>query len=193
VDSVWTSHDFVELTGVRKTVEEKAIEELADKSQAAFSYTMLNPNGSVWMLLSGGGASIVLADEVANIGLGKDLANYGEYSGNPNAEETYIYTKNVLSLMLKSNAPKKVLIVGGGVANFTDIRITFKGVIQALDEYKSQLQEQGVKVYVRRGGPKQAEGLSMIKEFLEKNNLYGFVSGPDMVLTDIVARAITQI
>jgi succinyl-CoA synthetase beta subunit len=193
VDNAWSANDFVEPTVVQKTREEIAINELAEKSQAAFSYTMLNPNGSVWMLLSGGGASIVLADEVANVGKGNELANYGEYSGNPNGEETYIYTKNVLSLMLKSSASKKVLIVGGGVANFTDIRITFKGVIQALDEYKEKLQEQGIKVYVRRGGPKQTEGLLMMKEFLEKNNLYGFVSGPDMVLTDIVSKAILNI
>ena len=54
---------------------------------------------------------------------------------------------------------------------------------------KDELANQGVKVYVRRGGPNQAEGLSVMKDFLEKNNLYGFVSGPDMVLTDIVDKA----
>jgi len=95
-----------------KTEEEENILTLSQKSQAAFKFDFLNPNGSVFMLLSGGGASIVLADEVANQGFGKELANYGEYSGNPNEEETFIYTKNLLSLLLKSKAPKKVLIIG---------------------------------------------------------------------------------
>lgn len=191
VDGEWTTDDFTTGEVRIKTDEEKAIEELSFNSQAAFKLDILNPNGSVFMLLSGGGASIVLADEVASLGLGKELANYGEYSGNPSQEETYIYTKNILSLLLKSKADKKVLIVGGGVANFTDIRITFRGVIKALDEVKDELLKQNVKLYVRRGGPNQAEGLSMMKAFLEKNDLYGFVTGPEMVLTEIVDKALS--
>lgn len=193
VDGAWTTEDFTTGEVKVKTEEENAIEQLSLKSQAAFKLDILNQNGSVFMLLSGGGASIVLADEVAAQGFGKELANYGEYSGNPNMEETYLYTKNILSLLSKSQAIKKVLIVGGGVANFTDVRITFRGVIKALDEVKEELQKQGVKVYVRRGGPNQTEGLAMIKDFLEKNELYGFVTGPEMVLTDIVNKAVGNV
>ena len=193
VDGKWTTDDFTTGEVKIKTDEEKAIEELSLNSQAAFKLDILNPDGSVFMLLSGGGASIVLADEVAAQGQGKELANYGEYSGNPNQEETYIYTKNILSLLLKSKARKKVLIVGGGVANFTDIRITFRGVIKAIDEVKNELVEQDVKVYVRRGGPNQTEGLAMMKEYLEKVKLYGYVTGPEMVLTDIVDKAVSSI
>jgi ATP citrate (pro-S)-lyase len=144
-------------------------------------------------MLSGGGASIVLADEVHNQGYGKELANYGEYSGNPNAEETYIYAKNLLSLLLKSAAKKKVLIIAGGVANFTDVRITFIGLIKALDEMKTQLQQQDIKVFVRRGGPYQEEGLANMKTFLEKERLLGTISGPEMVLTEVVTMAIQNI
>ncbi|MDE2590677.1 MAG: hypothetical protein KGL95_13545, partial [Patescibacteria group bacterium] len=143
VQNSWTAKDFVgELGG--QTQEEQNILALKAKSQAAFKFDLLNPNGSIWVLLSGGGASIVLADEVYNQGWGEELANYGEYSGNPNQEETYIYTKNVLSLLLTSKAEKKVLIIGGGVANFTDVKTTFKGVIRALDEVKEQLAKAGV-------------------------------------------------
>ena len=138
------------------------------------------------MLLSGGGASIVLADEVYNQGFSKELANYSEYSGNPNEEETYIYAKNLLSLLIKSKANKKVLIIGGGVANFTDIRITFKGIIKALTEVKEELKKQRVKVFVRRGGPYQKGGLMLMKDFLEKESLFGKVVGPEIVLTDVV-------
>lgn len=193
VEDSWSEVDFTFGSTKQITQEEKAIEQLASKSQAAFTMKVLNPNGSIFMLLSGGGASIVLADEVANLGFGDKMANYGEYSGNPNAEETYIYTKNLLSLLLKSSAVKKVLIVAGGVANFTDIRITFRGIIQALGEVKTELQKQGVKVFVRRGGPNQEEGLAMMKTFLEKENLFGDVCGPDIVLTDIVKKAISSL
>lgn len=185
VKGEWSSEDFV-LDLKPKTKEEEEIIKLSAKSQAAFKLDVINPNGSIFMLLSGGGASIVLADEVYNQGLSSNLANYGEYSGNPNAEETYIYSKNLLSLLISSKASKKVLIIGGGVANFTDIRITFKGIIKAMEEFKDQLKKQKVKVFVRRGGPYQKEGLKLMENFLKEENLLGIVVGPEIVLTDIV-------
>lgn len=189
VQNSWTAKDFVgELGG--KTEEEQNIIDLKAKSQAAFKFDLLNPNGSIWVLLSGGGASIVLADEVYNQGWGEELANYGEYSGNPNQEETYMYTKNVLSLLLKSQVKQKALIIGGGVANFTDVKATFKGVIRAMDEVKEQLAAQRVKVFVRRGGPNQKAGLSLMKRFLQGANLFGNVVGPDVMITSIITQAI---
>lgn len=191
--NAWTEEDFTSGSTRAKTEEEKAVENLSNNSQASLKLDVLNPNGSIFMLLSGGGASLVLADEVYNLGYGEKLANYGEYSGNPNEDETYVYTKSVLSLLLKSKAKKKVLIIGGGVANFTDIRITFNGITRALEEVKNKLQSQNVKVFVRRGGPRQTEALQSIKAFSESGNLYGFVSGPDMVLTEIVKKAVASL
>ena len=190
VNDAWTEEDFTDAGSKKKTPEEIAVNTLAAKSQAAFSLEVLNPNGSIFMMLSGGGASIVLADEVNNQGYGNQLANYGEYSGNPNAEETYLYARSVLSLLIKSSAPKKVLIIAGGVANFTDVRVTFNGLIKALHEMQKELQSNGIKVFVRRGGPYQEEGLQSMHDFLQKINLLGIVSGPDMVLTEIVTKAI---
>jgi len=81
-------------------------------------------------------------------------ANYGEYSGNPTTDETYEYAKTVLDLMTRETDPRgKVLIIGGGIANFTDVAKTFHGIIKALKDYKQKLQENNVKIYVRRGGP----------------------------------------
>ncbi|MBI2025830.1 MAG: hypothetical protein HYT06_00440 [Candidatus Levybacteria bacterium] len=189
VNGAWKESDFVS-DRKSKTRQEEEILNLSAKSQAAFKLDVLNKNGSIFMLLSGGGASIVLADEVYNQGFSSRLSNYGEYSGNPNEQETYIYTKNLLSLLLESKADKKVLIIAGGVANFTDIRITFKGVIRALEEVGSELKKQKVKVFVRRGGPHQKQGLEDMQTFLEKKDLLGQVSGPEMPLTDIVLSAL---
>jgi succinyl-CoA synthetase beta subunit len=186
----WTKADFVTGSLKQKTSQEKTIENLANQSQASLTFNLINPNGAIWVLLSGGGASIALADEAYNLGHGDQLANYGEYSGNPNDEETYIYTKNVLALMLQSKAKKKVLIIGGGVANFTDIKKTFAGIIRSLDEVKDKLAQQHLKVYVRRGGPNQDAGLKHMADFLKSADLYGHVSGPDMPLTDIVQEAL---
>jgi succinyl-CoA synthetase beta subunit len=183
----WTPADFRDPSQL--TPEEEAILELASQSQASFRLKVLNPDGAFFLLLSGGGASIVVADEVNNQGYGKLLANYGEYSGNPNTEETYLYTKQVLSLMLKSKSPRKVLIIGGGVANFTDISKTFKGVIQALDEVKEQMRKQHIKVFVRRGGPNEAEGLAQMEKYLLREDLRGRVAGPELTLSKIVPLA----
>jgi ATP-citrate lyase beta-subunit len=193
VDGAWTSDDFRENSRRQKPEEEVAIDELSKKSQASFKLDVLNPDGSIFMLLSGGGASIVLADEAYNVGYGKALANYGEYSGNPNTEEVYLYTKNLLGLLLKSKAKKKVLIIAGGVANFTDIRRTFAGIIKALDSEKESLRKQHVRVFVRRGGPHQIEGLQHMREFLENEQLLGNVSGPEMPLQEIVTLALKTV
>ncbi len=190
--SGWNSSDFRYAAGI-ETVEEENVKKLSEKSSSSLALKVLNPNGSIFMLLSGGGVSVALADEVANLGKGDLLANYGEYSGNPTEEETYIYTQNILSLMLKSDNKKKVLIIGGGVANFTDIRITFKGVVKALSEVKGDLKDQGIKVFVRRGGPHQDEGLSNIKKFLIENDLIGVVAGPEMILPEVVHLALEEI
>jgi len=193
VGNAWSNNDFRENNSHEKTNEEIEIEKLKEKSPASFSYEILNTDGSLFLLLSGGGASLVTADEIYQQGKGDELANYGEYSGNPNTEETYIYTKNLLITLLGSKSFKKAIIISGGVANFTDVRKTFKGIILAMKEVSGKMREQNVKVFVRRGGPFQEEGLSMMKEFLEKEDLFGMVSGPEMILTDIVTPALKHV
>jgi ATP citrate (pro-S)-lyase len=189
VDGRWKSEDFRSFSSAKKPAQVEAVETLASQSQASFSLSVLNPNGSIFLLLSGGGASVVLADEVFNQGAGGELGNYGEYSGNPNTEETQVYTRQILSLMLESKADKKVLVIAGGVANFTDVRATFKGVIAALDEAKTELRAQGILVYVRRGGPFEIEGLKNMHDFLDREGLLGEVSGPELMLSGIIPRA----
>lgn len=193
VNKAWSSEDFREPTTKEKTTEEKAIELLKETTPAALSFNLLNPNGAIFVLLSGGGASLVTADEIYQKGMGRALANYGEYSGSPTEEETYIYVKNILSTLLRSTSYNKSIIISGGVANFTDVRTTFRGIIKALSEVENELKNQNVKIFVRRGGPHQKEGLAIMKEYLEKSGLMGEVHGPELVLTDIVTPAIKHV
>jgi len=188
--SGWNEDDIRHPSMTAKREEEEEVKRLDDNSPASFNLSVLNPDGSVFLLLSGGGASVVIADEVHNLGLGKELANYGEYSGNPNTEETFIYTSQVLKLMLASKAKKKVLFVGGAVANFTDIANTFAGIIQALDVYGEKLAKQGVKVYVRRGGPRQEIGLAKIEAALKKYDLFGGVYSPKTSIPEALHTAL---
>lgn len=189
VDS-WSSSDFRQHSERGLSPEEQTVSELAANSPASFNLSLLEPNGSIFLLLSGGGASVVVADEIYNRGYGAHLANYGEYSGNPNAEETFLYTQAVLRLLLQSSAPQKVLFIGGAVANFTDIAQTFAGVIRAIEAVGNQLQEQQVKVFVRRGGPNQTVGLARIEAALIKYDLLGAVHNPDTPLTEAVREAL---
>jgi len=187
----WNEDDVVE--AAMPTGSEAAVAEMNDNSPAAFSFRVLNPNGSIWLLLSGGGASITIADEAANKGRADAIGNYGEYSGGPTEEETYLYTKELLRQAFISKAPKKAIVIAGGVANFTDVRKTFGGVVRALKEQVNELSMHHMKVFVRRGGPNEVEGLALMKDFLETNGLLGSVHGSDVVLTDVINEALEYV
>jgi ATP-citrate lyase beta-subunit len=188
VRGAWTEEDIIKARA--KHSAEGRVEALAATTPAALKLNVLNPDGSLFLLLSGGGGSIVIADEAQLRGVGAAIANYGEYSGGPTREETYLYSKEVIALMLDSAAMKKALVIAGGVANFTDVRKTFLGIIDALDESKDALREAGAKVFVRRGGPHEKEGLALMRDFLERHGLLGAVYGSDTVITKAIEDAI---
>ena len=93
-------------------------------------------------------------------------------------------------MLHESNAAKKILIIAGGVANFTDVKKTFNGLIKALDEVSLQLKQQSVKVFVRRGGPNEKEGLAHMEKFLRDNDLLGSIYGSNDVLTSAITDGI---
>lgn len=46
-------------------------------------------------------------------------------------QETYAYAKTLLDVATSSaDGRPRALLVGGGIANFTDVAATFKGIIQ---------------------------------------------------------------
>jgi len=187
----WGDLSFPAPFGLQMGPEEAYIRDLDEKTGASLKLTILNYEGRIWSLVAGGGASVIYADTIADLGAAKDLANYGEYSGNPNKEMTYEYTKTVLELMTRTKHPDgKVLLIGGGIANFTDIAKTFAGIIQALTEYADRLADHGVKIYVRRAGPNYQEGLRLMREVGEKLSLPIEVYGPETHITKIVPMAL---
>ena len=187
----WGGDDVVRSTA--KHVAETRVEALAATTPASLKLSVINPDGALFLLLSGGGGSIVIADEAQLEGVGGAMGNYGEYSGGPTREETYLYSKEVIGILLGSRAPKKALVIAGGVANFTDVKKTFAGIIDALTENAEALRKAGVKVFVRRGGPNEAAGLALMKTFLEKEQLLGSVTGSDAVITGAIDEAIAFI
>jgi len=188
VRSAWTEEDIVE-AGARHATEEK-IHALARTTSASLSLKVLNPNGNIFFLLSGGGGSIVIADEAAEKGMSGRIGNYGEYSGGPTREETHLYAREIISLMLSSTAKKKALVIAGGIANFTNIKTTFAGIIDALTERMKDLQKQKIKVYVRRGGPEERAGLEHMQAYLKTHGVLGAVYGSDAPITSAVDDAV---
>jgi ATP citrate (pro-S)-lyase len=172
--------------------EEKFISDMDAKTGASLKLTVLNSNGRIWTLVAGGGASVVYADAIASAGFVSELANYGEYSGAPTETQTYNYAKTVLDLMLRApmHPDGKVLFIGGGIANFTNVASTFKGVIRAIREVAPVLNEHNVQIWVRRAGPNYQEGLKNIKAVGEELGLKMHVYGPDMHVSGIVPLAL---
>ncbi|SFZ97676.1 ATP-citrate (pro-S-)-lyase, subunit 1 [hydrothermal vent metagenome] len=178
-----------------KSPEVLAVEEADAKTGASLKLTLLKPEARIWTMVAGGGASVVYADTIADMAGIEDLANYGEYSGGPTTGETKFYAETLFDLMTREKDPEgrgKVLIIGGAIANFTDVAKTFTGIIQAFEEYQEKLKEIDVKIYVRRGGPNYEKGLKDIQEAADRMGLYIEVYGPDTHVTDIVRMALEE-
>jgi len=190
----WGNIEFPTAFGMEDmSPEEEAIADADSKSGASLKLTILNPEGRIWTMVAGGGASVVYADTIADLAGVEDLANYGEYSGGPTTGETKFYAETIFDLMTRHEDQRgKVLIIGGAIANFTDVAKTFTGIIQALDNYADKLKAHNTKIYVRRGGPNYEKGLKDIKEAAERLGLYMEVYGPETHVTDIVRMALEK-
>lgn len=189
----WGELKFPNPFGLEKTPEEEKVDELDERTGASLKLTILNPDGRIWNLVAGGGASVIYADTVVDLGYHKELANYGEYSGDPSTELTYAYTKTILDLMTRKKDPQgrpKYLLIGGGIANFTDVAKTFTGIVQAIREFKNKLIETNVKIFVRRGGPNYVEGLNIMKNLGENLGIPIEVYGPETHMTKIISLAL---
>jgi ATP citrate (pro-S)-lyase len=182
--------DFPEPWGREKCEEERIVQSLDDKSGASMKLSVLNPEGRIWTMVAGGGASVIYADTVVDLGYAKELGNYAEYSGNPKEQETYLYARTLLRLVTRNpDGRRRALLVGGGIANFTDVAATFTGIQQALKDFHGKLQGAKVKVFVRRGGPNYENGLRLMEELGRELDIPIEVYGPETNMTRICQLA----
>ncbi|XP_068610421.1 ATP-citrate synthase-like [Brachionichthys hirsutus] len=187
----WGDVEFPPPFGREAYPEEAYIADLDAKSGASLKLTLLNPRGRIWTMVAGGGASVVYSDTICDLGGVAELANYGEYSGAPSEQQTYDYAKTILSLMTREKHPQgKVLIIGGSIANFTNVAATFKGIVRAIKDYQGPLKEHEVSVFVRRGGPNYQEGLRVMGEVGKTTGIPLHVFGTETHMTAIVGMAL---
>ncbi len=136
----------------------------------------------VALLPAGGGASVFYSDAV--IAMGGTIANYSEYSGDPPAWAVEALTDKVCSLPDIAH-----IIVGGAIANFTDVKATFTGIIAGFRKAKSEGKLDNVNIWVRRGGPNEAIGLESMRALADEGfNIH--VYDRHTPLTDIVRFAL---
>lgn len=162
------------MLGRPPTERELQVKEI-DKGEAWYRGTAgkyIEMDGDIAILFSGGGASIANMDALIQAGL--KPANYTEYSGNPPREKVYALAKIVLS-----KPGLKGLWIAGGVANFTNVKETFHGITDALDEIKPSYP-----IVVRRAGPYEKEGMQLMQECAKRNNLNMKLFGKEISMSE---------
>ncbi|XP_028068003.1 ATP-citrate synthase alpha chain protein 2-like [Camellia sinensis] len=187
----WGNVEFPLPFGRVLSPTETFIHSLDEKTSASLKFTVLNPKGRIWTMVAGGGASVIYADTVGDLGYASELGNYAEYSGAPNEEEVLQYARVVIDCATANpDGRKRVLLIGGGIANFTDVAVTFDGIIRALREKESKLKAARMHIYVRRGGPNYQTGLAKMRALGEELGVPLEVFGPEATMTGICKQAI---
>ncbi|KAI3438739.1 hypothetical protein D9Q98_001158 [Chlorella vulgaris] len=190
----WGDVEFPLPFGRTLTPQEAHIHSLDESTGASLKLSILNPKGRIWTMVAGGGASVIYADTVGDLGYAEELGNYAEYSGGPNSAETYHYARTLLDAATANpDGRGRALIVGGGIANFTDVAATFKGIIQAFRERQEAIRAAKMKIFVRRGGPNYLAGLEMMRRLGDELGIQIEVHGPEASMTGICQQAIDHI
>lgn len=159
---------FRELTEMEK--QARAID--AESHRGVAGRTMLELDGDIAFMSSGGGASITCLD--ALIAYGGKPANFVEYSGNPERDKVYKLTKLVLS-----KPGLRALWLVGPTANFTDVYETLGGVMDAIREVKPTYP-----IVFRRAGPRDAEAKTMVEATAKELGLDLTFFGEEMAMTE---------
>ena len=107
----WGDTDFPAPFGHIALPEEEFIQHLDEKTGASLKLTILNMKGRVWLMVAGGGASVIFADTLSDLGYGREMANYGEYSGAPTEQQTFDYARTIIGLMCREPNPVCEIII----------------------------------------------------------------------------------
>ncbi|XP_048594219.1 ATP-citrate synthase alpha chain protein 1 isoform X3 [Brassica napus] len=190
----WGDTEFPMPFGRVMSPTESFIHGLDEKTSASLKFTVLNPKGRIWTMVAGGGASVIYADTVGDLGYASELGNYAEYSGAPKEDEVLQYARVVIDCATANpDGKSRVLVIGGGIANFTDVAATFNGIIRALKEKEAKLKAARMHIYVRRGGPNYQKGLAKMRSLGGEIGVPIEVYGPEATMTGICKEAIQYI
>lgn len=165
---------FVRRTGFRPLteLETKAREIDARSHRGVVGRTLLELDGDIAVMSSGGGASITCLD--ALIAYGGRPACFAEYSGNPERQDV----RDLAKLILSKEGLRALWIVGP-TANFTDVYETLGGIMDALKEVKPTYP-----IIIRRAGPRDDEAKLMVEEMAKATGLDLTFYGEEISMTE---------
>lgn len=182
----WNNLEIPNTFGFKENEREKYISKLDQETWASLKFKVLNPEGKIWTLLAWGGWSLVITDSLGFMWLADEIWNYGELSGNPNKDFTKAYTRTLVEQMLENKVVWKYLIIAWAIANFTDITITFTGIIDILEEKQEELIEQKIQILIRRWGINETKGLELIQSACKRLHIPCRVANSTEYMTDIL-------
>lgn len=165
---------------------EKQIADADIKSWASMKLSLLNPDGAIWLILWGGGASTIIFDSLVSTWLFPHIANYGELSGNPSLDENQLYFDLLIAQMCKSSSDKLYLVVWWGIANFTDISLAAKALVSVLTKYYDILRSKDFSVIVRRWWINERAALETIEQYCSQQNIKHVVLWWDDYITSFI-------
>ena len=114
---------------------------------------------------------MIVMDTLANAGLIHEIANYGELSGNPDADSNKQYVQTILDLMLANPADKQYLCLIGGIANFTNILALAKPFADIITANADALRQNNIHILVRRGGINDMQAQELIRQTCITNDI----------------------
>ncbi|RRT53083.1 hypothetical protein B296_00032642 [Ensete ventricosum] len=118
------------------------------QTSASLKFTVLNPKGRIWTMVAGGGASVIYADTVSlhpseiwamhlNLETMQSTAvlqTRKRFFSMPESFLMYEFPHPSCCATSDPDGRRRALLIGGGIANFTDVAATFNGIIRALKE-----------------------------------------------------------
>ena len=166
--------------------EEEYMSSVDAKTGASLKLTIINPHWSIWLLLGGGWASVIIMDTLANQWLLPYVWNYGELSWNPDIDSNRQYISTLLQLMMKQDHAKQYLCVVWWIANFTHIDKLCQAIVDILTEYVVILKQKNIHLLVRRWWINDTQWLAMIQAFGERYAIPVEIADGESYLTTIL-------
>jgi succinyl-CoA synthetase beta subunit len=129
-------------------------------------------------------------DSLANAGLMHEIANYGELSGNPDADSNQAYVQTILDMMFANTAERQYLCLIGGIANFTNIYALAKPFADLIVKYAAQLKAKHIHILMRRGGINDREAQELIRQTCIAQGIEHTILTADDYLSEFVSKIV---
>ena len=184
----WTDLTIPNTYGFKENKREAYIRNLDEQTGACLKFKILNPDGMIWTLFAGWGASLAMSDTLGSLGYAQEIWTYTDLSGNPGRENIKEYTRTLIDQMLDNKKKWKYFIIAWVIANFTNIKTTFAGIIDVLEEKADEINKQETTILVRRWGIEEKAWLQALRDACKKLNIPCQIDDSTKYMTEILQQ-----